>query len=74
MEKIQRWIDGRDLEWARHVGIFYLLDMQLNLIWPLVKEFFQAITRFDLKIIESIVQGVPIFITKKTMAKMLQLS
>jgi hypothetical protein len=32
MEKIQRWIDGRDLEWARHVGIFYLLDMQLNLI------------------------------------------
>jgi hypothetical protein len=38
-----------------------------------VKEFFQAITRFNLKVIESIVQGVPIFITKKRMAEMLNL-
>ncbi len=38
-----------------------------------MKEFFQAITRFNLKVIESIVQGVPIFITKKRMAEMLNL-
>jgi NOL1/NOP2/fmu family ribosome biogenesis protein len=30
MEKFQRWIVGRDIEWAHHVDIFDLLDAQLN--------------------------------------------
>ncbi len=32
MEKFQRWIIGRDIEWACHLDIFCLLDMQLSLI------------------------------------------
>ncbi len=42
-------------------------------IRSLVKEFLQAITHFNLKIIKLVVQGIPVFITEKTMAKMLNL-
>jgi hypothetical protein len=38
-----------------------------------VKKFLQAITRFNPKIIESIVQGVPVFITRKMVVEMLHL-
>lgn len=55
MEKFQRWIIRRDLKWVWHVNVFSLLDIQLSLILPLVKEFLQTITRFNFKIIESIV-------------------
>ncbi len=37
MELFWRWIISRDLEWVWHVDIFGLLDVQLSLIWPLVK-------------------------------------
>jgi hypothetical protein len=39
MEKFQKWITSRNLKWTQQVGIFGLLDMELNLIWPLMKEF-----------------------------------
>lgn len=52
MEKFQWWIVGKDVEWAKHVAIFSLFNIYLNLIWPLVKEFLHAITRFNLDIIE----------------------
>jgi len=38
-----------------------------------MKEFLQTITWFNPKIIESVVQGVSVFMTKKTVAKMLDL-
>jgi hypothetical protein len=38
-----------------------------------VKEFLQAITHFNPKIIELVVQGVSVFIIEKMMAKMLNL-
>ncbi len=44
MEKFQRWTTNRDLEWAWDVDVFGLLDVQLSLIWPLMKEFLHAIT------------------------------
>jgi hypothetical protein len=39
MDEFQQWIVGKDVEWAKHVGVFNLLNIQLNLIQPLVKEF-----------------------------------
>ncbi len=50
-----------------------LFNILLNLIWLLVKEFLQAITCFIPKIIKSVVQGVPIFITKKMVVEMFRL-
>jgi hypothetical protein len=47
--------------------------MQLNPIRLLVKEFLQAITRFNLDINELVVQGVLEFITKKMVAEMFYL-
>ncbi len=73
MEKFQRWIVRTDLEWTWHVDVFSLLNVQLSLIRPLVKEFMQAIIWFNSKTVKSIVQGVPIFITEKTMVEMLKL-
>ncbi len=42
-------------------------------VWPLVKEFLQAIIWFNQKIVELVVQGISIFITEKTVVEMLQL-
>jgi hypothetical protein len=47
--------------------------MKLSPIQPLVKEFLQAITQFNPKIVKLVVQGVPIFITKNIVAKILKL-
>ncbi len=47
MEKIQRWIVDKELEWAWHIDVSSLLDMELNPIWPMLKEFLQAIIRFN---------------------------
>ncbi len=52
MNKFQQWIIGKDVEWAKHVGVFSLLNIQLSLIQPLVKEFLCAITNFNPNIIE----------------------
>lgn len=71
MDKFQKWIARKDVEWVKHVGIFYLFNIQLSPIRPLVKEFLQATTCFNSNIVESIIQGILVFITKKTMAKML---
>jgi len=32
MDKLQRWIVERDVEWVKHVGIFVLFNIQLSLI------------------------------------------
>jgi hypothetical protein len=39
MDKFQWWIIRKDVEWAKHVVIFDIFSVQLNLIWLLVKEF-----------------------------------
>jgi hypothetical protein len=39
MDKFQQWIPKRDVEWAKHVGTFGLLSMQMSPIRSLVKEF-----------------------------------
>jgi hypothetical protein len=53
---------------------FGLLNIQLSPIWPLVKEFLQTIILFNYPdIIESFVEPVPIFVTKKIVAEMFHL-
>jgi hypothetical protein len=38
MDKFQRWIAGKDVEWAKHVSIFGLFNIQFSPVRPLVKE------------------------------------
>lgn len=73
MEKFQTWIVSRDLKWTQQARVFNLLDAELSLIWPLMKEFLQVITWFNPKIMKLIVQGILVFIIEKTVAKMLKL-
>jgi hypothetical protein len=68
MEKFQWWITEIDVEWVQHIDVSSLLGVELSPIWPLMKEFMQAITHFNLEVIESIVKGVSIFITEILMA------
>jgi hypothetical protein len=39
MEKFQWWIIEKNVEWVQHIDVSDLLGMQLNPIWPVVKEF-----------------------------------
>jgi hypothetical protein len=39
MDKFQRWTTKKDVEWAKQVGVFSLLNIQLSPIELLVKEF-----------------------------------
>ncbi len=73
MEKFQRWIIKKNVEWAQDVEIFCLLGVQWSLIRPQVKDFLHAITSFNLEIIESVMQRVSIFIIIETVAEMLNL-
>jgi hypothetical protein len=41
------------------------MGVQLRPITPLIKEFLQAIVWFNLEVIESVVQGIPVFFTKE---------
>jgi GTP-binding protein EngB required for normal cell division len=38
MDKFQQWVVRKDAQWAKQVGIFGLLNIQLTLIKALVKE------------------------------------
>jgi hypothetical protein len=61
----RRWTVSRDIHWAKQVGIFGYMGVQLRPITPLIKEFLQAIVWFNPKLIESVVQGIPVFFTKE---------
>lgn len=61
----RRWKVSRDIHWAKQVGIFGYMGVQLRPITPLIKEFLQAIVWFNPKVIESVVQGIPVFFTKE---------
>jgi hypothetical protein len=45
MEKLHRWIMGKDVAWAKQVGVGSLLGLEFMPIRPLVKEFIQGIVQ-----------------------------
>jgi hypothetical protein len=49
---------GRDVAWAKQVGVGGLLSLELTPIHLLVKEFIQGIVRFNTSVRELVVQGV----------------
>ncbi len=73
MDKLHRWIVGRDVAWEKQVGISGLLSLEFMPICPLVKEFIQGIVWSNTDVIKSIIQGVPVLFIENTMAKVLLL-
>lgn len=55
MDKLHRWIVGRDVALAKHVGVGVLLSLELTPICPLIKEFIQGIVRSNTDVIKSLV-------------------
>jgi hypothetical protein len=55
MDKLHKWIVGRDVAWAKHVGIRGLLNLEFTPIHLLVKEFIQGIIWFHTDVIELVV-------------------
>jgi hypothetical protein len=55
MDKLQRWIVGRDVAWAKQIGVGGLLSLELMLIRLLVKEFIQGIVWSNTDMIELVV-------------------
>lgn len=65
MDKFERWVRGRVVHWAKQVGVFAFLYIQLTLIWPLVKEWLKGITWYTLERIDLMVQGQLISLIKR---------
>jgi len=55
MDKLQRWIVGRDVAWAKQIGIGGLLSLELTPICPLVKNFIQGIIWSNTNMIKLVV-------------------
>ncbi len=73
MDKLHRWIARKDVAWAKQIGVGGILSLEFTPIRPLVKEFIQGIIQFNMDMIELIVQGVLMLLTKDKVAKMLLL-
>ncbi len=73
MDKFERRVGGRDVQWAKQVGVFDFFNIWLTPIWPLMKEWLHGIIRYTPQKIYSVVQGQPISLTEKIVSEMLHL-
>jgi hypothetical protein len=55
MDKLHRWIVRRGVAWAKQIGVWGVLGLELMSIRPLVKEFIQGIIWFNADVIELVV-------------------
>ncbi len=64
MDKLHRWIVGRDVAWAKQIGVGGFFGVELTLIHLLVKEFIQSIVRSIANVIELVVREVLCYLMK----------